>query len=257
MSIDLMPGFGAFTQVTSVTYEAESEALFSRFTTDPGTTRKDAINACIASLKTAGVWSKLSNLYVLAAHEEDSAKLNWITNARNLTEQDAGGGSTFTVDQGFNSNGGGEKWVMPTNDGSIYTLDSAHISVWCRTNVTDDQRVLWEFPTVNVIFPYVAGGEVRVGLHDTGDTGSFGTPGTSQGFTLGNRSSSTARQVYRDGSLVGSQTNSSTGSPAASYWIGNNSSQSIAVVSAGGSLTSGEVSDFYDALNTLKTAIGW
>ena len=69
-------GFGAFT--SGVSYEAEATALFARFSTDPGTTRKDAINTCIASLKTAGVWSKLDCLYVFAAHNETDAKLNWI-----------------------------------------------------------------------------------------------------------------------------------------------------------------------------------
>jgi len=251
MSIDLMPGFGAFTQGAS--YEAEAVALFARFSSDPGATRKGHINTCIASLKTAGVWSKLSNLYVLAAHDSQAAKLNWVANARNITE--SGSGGTFTADRGFLSGVTGHKWIVDTTDGVIFLQDSAHASVWVRNDATDTEPNPWQFGAGNSIHTNYGGGTAYIDLHDSVNANAFSVAGSS-GFTLANRSSSTARQAYKNGSSIGTATVTSS-AVSSTWWIGNNSIHEVAAVSFGGSLTSGEVTDFYNALNTLKTGIGW
>jgi hypothetical protein len=239
---------------SGVSYEAEATALFARFSSDPGTTRKDAINACIASLKTAGVWAKLSNFYVLAAHDSQAAKLNWVTNARNITESGTGG--TFTADQGFASGNTGHKYVVDTTDGVIFLQDSAHAAIWVRNDVEEAASTLQQFGAGNNIYPRYPGGDVYCRLHDASETGAFGNLGSSLGLTLANRSSSTARQAYRNGSSISTTTQAST-TVSSTWWIGDQSAHQVSVASFGASLTSGEVSDFYNALNTLKTAIGW
>lgn len=104
--VDRMPeaefqaGFAALE--TGVGYEPEARALFARMTTQPDIARKQRINSLIVSLKASGTWGKLDALYVLAAHDAQAARLNWIQNAYNLTPN---GTVTFTPDVGYQGDG--------------------------------------------------------------------------------------------------------------------------------------------------------
>lgn len=258
MSIELIPGFGAFTAGGG--YEAEATALFARFGTDPGTSRKDAINTCIASLKSAGVWSKLDCLYVFAAHTRTDSKLNWITNDDNITEV---GALSFTTDRGFISTttdtGTYLEGTRNLNTLTQYQQNSAHISVWCTSVLGADAASALSVPSSPVnIFPMFSDNNIYTRVNDNPESGGFAT-GTPSGHTLGNRSSSTAREGYRNASSIGTYGSvSSTTVPAAKirYSIGNQA-VTLNAATVGGSLNSTEVTSLYNALNTLKSAIGW
>lgn len=241
-------------------YESEATALFARFSSDPGTTRKDAINTCIASLKTAGVWSKLDCLYVFAAHAEADAKLNWITNDDNLTEN---GTMDFTTDSGFVASSGSTsnrlEGTRSINALTNFQQNSAHVSLWC-TNISGASAAVGMGAASSPIsiFPMFSDDNIYLRVNDDPESGGFAIV-TPTGHSLGNRSSSTARQGYRNGSSVGSygSVNSiAPGSDVMRYGPGN-TAVTLNAATMGGSLTSGEVTDLYNALNTLKTAIGW
>src|SRR5688500_11442038 len=69
----------AFT-VTTVDH-AEASALALRFTTDPGEVRRGLVDDCIGALKAAGLWAKLDAFYMLAAHDAQAARCNWVQDA--------------------------------------------------------------------------------------------------------------------------------------------------------------------------------
>jgi len=249
-------GMGAFP--ASAAYETESSALFARFSTDPGTTRKDAINTCIASLKSAGVWTKLDALWVLAAHESASALLNWKGATNNLT---VNGSMTFTADQGYvaaaASSANYLSGSVNVNALSSYSLNAGHISVWSRSTTSNINPPFAVNPDDDVkIWPSLSGDDFYSRVNDS--AGSV-TVADAQGMSLGNRSGATARQAYRNGSAVGSYGSVATTSLPASVVVlcRSNISQQIAMASIGGSLDSTEQLAFYNAINTLKTAVGW
>ena len=123
------------------TYCAEATALFARMTTQPTTERKEIINTFIVSLKTAGVWSKLDAMYVLAAADQQAALLNWIADTNNATTVNS---PTFTVDEGIQGNGTSsyvDTHYEPYSDSVHFSRTSGHYSVYSRSNISDGNYV--------------------------------------------------------------------------------------------------------------------
>lgn len=112
---------------------AEASALVARFTTPPTDARKALIDNLVGSLKTAGVWSKLDALYVMAAADAQAARQNWIADQYNLT---AVAGPTFTADQGYTGNGSSAYLTTALNlsTAAKFTQDSACLGLYSRTS---------------------------------------------------------------------------------------------------------------------------
>lgn len=98
----LEPGW---TQPVYEIYEAQAEtdALVARMEIAPSAARKKLIDDLIVELKSWGIWQKLDLLYILAAHDAQAARLNWVkwtgtvTNeVRNNTAQGAVAGTPGT-----------------------------------------------------------------------------------------------------------------------------------------------------------------
>lgn len=114
--------------------EAETDALIARMTTAPTTARETAINTLIKGLKDNGLWAKMDLLYVMAAHDEQAALLNWKGSSFNATNSRM----TFTTDWGFGENTGLSPNSAPgmttgwnsQNDAVQFTDNSMHIGVW-------------------------------------------------------------------------------------------------------------------------------
>lgn len=130
---------GAFTIATA--YEAESEAIFAAFTTPPDDTRKGHIDACVAALKAASVWTKLDGLAFAAAADGGAGSINWKSpGTYDLTPVNS---PTFTADEGYAGNGSNaylSTGFVPSIAGGQMTQNSAHIGVYCRTNRTADEN---------------------------------------------------------------------------------------------------------------------
>ena len=108
------------------------------------------------------------------------------------------------------------------------------------------------------IFPMFSDNNIYLRVNDNPESGGFSIA-TPEGHSLGNRSSSTARQGYRNGSSVGSYGSVNSVAPGSDVmrYIPGNTAITLNAATIGGSLNSTEVTDLYNALNTLKTAIGW
>src|SRR5215213_2374639 len=89
--------------ILGVAYEAETTAIVAAMTSAPDATRQGQINTLVAALKTAGVWTKMDVLYILAAHHEQAGRVNW-KNPGTLTASLIST-PTFTTDRGYTSNG--------------------------------------------------------------------------------------------------------------------------------------------------------
>ncbi|MEY9375081.1 hypothetical protein [Rhizobium leguminosarum] len=224
------------------TYDSAASALFARMSTQPNDTRKGHINTCIVALKTAGVWTKIEHLYLLASHDAQSAKLNWKGAVGDLTEP---GTSTFTTDSHWTGGDMTLTGVAP-NAMSLFTQNDAHLGVWAKTN----SNALLVQMTANV------SNIVRTSaLYTSRENRSANTAVniTMLGHTLWTRRSSTQYEVYFNGvSQVSPAQTSAALTATAPFIRGTNQ---IAAMHCGSQLSDAEATDLYNALNTYLTAI--
>ena len=112
--------------------DVAAAGLAARMALRPSRARLERMNRLIRSLMSAGVWGKLDALYLLAAHSQQAAQLNWIGAAQDLTAVNA---PLFSIDRGFTGNGTSAYLDTNTPGGSLelYTGNNASMGVYVRT----------------------------------------------------------------------------------------------------------------------------
>jgi hypothetical protein len=85
-----------------VSYDADAEAYFAAMSVEPDATRKGLLNDLIVGLKADSVWTKITWLSVLAAHDAQAARVNIKTPAQVATAINS---PTFTTDLGYAGDG--------------------------------------------------------------------------------------------------------------------------------------------------------
>lgn len=251
-------------------YLPETQALIARFTTPPTTARAILINALIGSLITAGVWTKLDALYVMAQYDAQAARQNWIQNLYNAT---AVASPTFTTDRGYAGNGSSSYLTTGLNPGDggtyKYLRNSANLGVYSRTNAADSSvdlgmRTSGTLSQSLLLLRNAVPGNLiyRVNL-DAASPGVL-VP-TSVGHSVGVRSGASAAAAYKDAVPVATDGTASAALASFEFYIGalnsagspvSFSTRQNAVVHIGGSLSAGEVASLYTALNTYLVAVG-
>lgn len=234
--------------------------LCARMTVRPSRARRTLISTLISSLMTAGVWAKLDGFYLLAAHDAQAAKLNWVGRLQDLT---AVNGPTFQIDRGFT--GDGTAAYLDTNIEpnvlDLFAAADASIGVYVRTSVSNTSAV--DIGTVDVgsyINPSNGSGQMAVRANaNTGSAVSVSNGGDSRGLFAWTRDVSTA-YLYKDGVPLGSGAVGTAAAPATNYTLlRSNTSYSTRQISAafvGKGLSDTEQAALNTALSTYLTAIG-
>jgi hypothetical protein len=259
---DVSSGDGFTTEAAS-SYEAESETLFAAMTSEPDATRKGHIDTLVAALKTAGVWTQLDRLYVLAAHDSQAARLDWI--APGTDTLTATNTPTFTTDQGYTGNGSNARLDGATavNTYTNYALNDAHIGLWSLTNAQSSNMSMGTTSGTQGthINPRTASDATQARLNSGFTNHNAASQTDSRGHYVMNRVDGTNAQQFRNGaSILGPSALSASGEPSGAIQIcagnGSASSLQIALAHVGGGLSSTEISDMYDAFTTYLTAVG-
>lgn len=244
-----------------VSYSAEALAIFAAFTTPPSTARKALIDACVVSLKTAGVWSKLDALYMFAAADSQAALINWKNpGTYNATAVNS---PTFTADHGFT--GASTKYIdsnfnASTAVGSLYTRNSACLFGWSLTAAQSDGGLVGlSGAQAQNIYPRYTDNSCFIDVNDVSSVTV--AVATGAGMTLGSRTASNAVSGYRDGSSIGSSANASAALKNFDMlFLQDQSTYYTGVIACGGcgaGLVAGEVLAHYNALHTyLQTVAG-
>lgn len=238
--------------------QAETLALTAAMTVQPTAARRNLIDQTIASLKSAGLWTRLDFLHVLAAHDGQAARINWINPAQVLT---ANGGATFAVDSGWSGNGvdgwlgAGINWSALTR----FTQDDASIGVWVQNTVpsgsvlgsTINNRI-----TLNV---YSGSGAMSCRLNNA--TASSDVVSSGRGHSLATRSSAASYDCYRNAALLTTAAIASVAviaEPIVFLRAVNNYTQDqiLGAAHAGASLTPAQISSLYSILNTWMVGVG-
>jgi hypothetical protein len=246
-----------------VTYSSEAQQFFDRVD-DPGETRKGHYADMIDALVVAGVWSKLDALYMLAAADEATALTNLVSADYEATKVNT---PAFSADDGYTgSDGAGTSSYLnsnfnPSTAGSPkFTQNSAHIGVWQLTTTEEDVVIMGQGSGVN-IFPSFSG-DAYTRVNDNSEMAGAAVA-SAEGFTLGNRSTSSARQSYKNGASIltdGANTSKAVTNANMLLLASNGgaaiSNKQAAVFTIGSSLTSTEVGDYYTAVAAYLTAVG-
>lgn len=242
-------------------YEDEASALFARFTSDPGTTRRADINVLVAALKSAGVWGKLDALYVIAAHNEQAAQRNWIADAYNLAPQSS---PAFTSDRGYQSNGSTSyisTGFNPANaPGKKYVLNDAFMGVWIQAAATASNSSEIGITNARIYSRTGTDGTVITRANDSTQTTTVSGSPAVTGLLSWSRLASGSYTAYRGDTSVAAPSVASTSITNATLDIlrsgGVYSNSVVGAAFVGAGLSASEVTALNSALNTYMTAVG-
>lgn len=238
--------------------------------------RQSLVATMIGSLKSGGIWTKLDRLWITAAENEPSA-LTDMTAAHDLAINQ--GTATFTTDRGYEGQDSASptKYIdttwNPSTQGVLFTQDDGHFSVWVRSSPGDGNGGCNAGITeVGVsqcnLYDVFTDGNLYGRLNDASPPdGSFGAPSDRTGHWVVNRTGASAGAVYRSGNTTpfGTKTAASGARPNGAFFVlcvstggtpQSGTANQVSAFSAGGALTTGQVTSFYNALQTYMTAVG-
>jgi len=252
-------GFG------SASYDADAQALFDAFTTDPGATRKGLINDVFLALKAASIFTKLDILYVHAAHEQSAALLNWLdpTGGWNGTAENS---PTFTTDVGFTGNASNMRintnYNVSNEVGRQWAQNSAVLFAWSNTSAQRGNAICGTASgNIISIYPRFTDDKTYWIINDNSGGGFPNVANTAgNGLFVASRLASNASEVYRNGASLATNTAGTSAAPSNAnltvlFGDSSYSSHQCLCFGAGSGLTDAEVSDLYDALLPYMQAV--
>ena len=236
-------------------------ALIARMSAPPPVARVALIDALVRALKSAGVWARLDCLYVLAAHDAQAARLNWVGAANDLAAVNS---PVFTTDRGYAGDGAtaylDTGWVFPAG-----YQNSAHLMAWSRSSGASASFVM--IGNANAVISLRRSSDEQDFARVNSSTSAARASTDASGMFVAARTGSLAADFafYRNGAVVAVTGATASEAPDTSYplrILGRNGSipgftdRQIAAASAGAGLSAGEVAALHAALSTYLAAVG-
>lgn len=236
----------------------EAETFVNAMTVEPDDTRKGLIDDFIGGLKTDGIYTKLGFLYILAAHDEQAARLNVLNPASNALT----GSPTFTTDRGFTSDGTN---VLDTGMAETavpgMTETSATIGIWINSTDGTAGNVIGAAANTR-LNPRAGSGNVA-GRCFSGQTSNDLTVANRLGLSVTSRTGTDMTCGRNAGTDSTATTASTSVSPGSDTFVilGTNGTphtgtDRAALAHGGPYLTQTERQNLHTRVNTLLTAIG-
>jgi len=240
--------------------------LLAAMTTQPDATRQGHINTLITSL--SSIWTKLDVLYVLAAHDNQAARLNW-KNPGTLTAALVST-PTFTTDRGYAGNGTSTAlntgYNPSTFSGTQFLQNTNHMSVWSGTDVSASAQTDCGHTNARIISK--SANNTAAAVDNAAATATFSISGqnSSIGWTCIARQVSTQYEAVRNLATPINVTQTSAAVVSLPFYLcanaatgpvgANWSTRRIQAFSAGAYLSDAERDTVYSALATYMTAVG-
>lgn len=243
-------------------YLPQAQALFAAMTTPPTTARKILINNTIGALISAGIWNQLDVLYVLAAADNQAARLNWI-NPSTFTALTVNAPS-FAIDRGYTGDGSSSRLrtqYTPSVNGVVFSLNNASEWVWTLTNVAETVSDIGSVTVPRVfIQSRTSSNLVSADINNAGSAFISAANSSSIGLFGIQRRSSTDRRDWKNGVQLASDAQVSTAVANQEQWVcgansGQFSTKQIAAAAWGASL-SGLEATFYNCLLPYMQSVG-
>lgn len=259
--IDRQTGRLGFPVMDALLRPATQDVL-TAFETPPGRARAFLIDDLISALEAAGVWARLSALYVTAAHDEQAARLN--LKAPGLYTLSPVNSPAFTADLGW-SGDGVDAWLDTGLSASALADGGSGVAagVWVAANPSPGTS---QFPlgpvdgdeTLSMAISSSTGNfSARVG---TTTLAVFGPAPAVTGHFCVSRTSTTHLSGYHDGVLIGAPASAFTGYAGGSTGLlrrlGNFHSGTLAAAWLGQDLDAGQAAALHAALAAYLDAVG-
>lgn len=243
-----------------VGYSADALAYFARMSVQPDAVRKKLIDTTISALKVAGTWSKRSGIYLIAAHDAQSGRLNLKSDTFNLSVI---GSPSWTVDRGYQGDGTGaylDTGYNLASGGGLYQQTSANVAAWSLTSAISAGSLIGAF---------VGGTGVNINQRGTSDAytarvngaSAIGTTNTDgSGYYSANRSGTAVRSGKNGVAIVlGTQAADALVNMTLRILTASGTSfraDRVAFAAFGGSFTEAEEAAEYAAIRTYLQALG-
>ena len=248
--------------------EARAAAnLIGRMTVQPDATRRALIEATIASLKDAGVWSKLDAFYCMAAHSDQAARLNWVKPQFDLVNANTTA-VVFNADRGFTTNGstnGLDTLFTPSLHAVKMSQNSGVMFLRHRTNTQNSYYDAgWAFnsnPTI-LLGTRNAADKMTYAMNSAAASTSVTAITDARKVIAVDRPASTTQLLYVDGVVVENAGVASTGlmsngSMKLGLTLGNRwSARQFSFFGFGASLTEEEHEALRNAIENYMSAVG-
>lgn len=233
-------------------------------------TQQSAINTLVTDLKGYGVWTKMKAIYPFVGGTASTHKWN-LKDPRDLDAAFrlvfSGGithSSTGALPNGTNAYGD-----TKLNPSSILTGTNSHVSTYLRTN---NDGVFCDIQSAIPFATEIIGIYAKLTNNIYADVGNSTisriiTPvASSAGLSNITRTSSTVVRVFKNGSLLATNTNTDTAampnknmflfaSPETGSGIGQYSNRQCAFASIGDGLTDTEAANLYTAVQAYQTTL--
>ena len=253
--------------ITVNSIDADAWAYIVAMSVTPAYARQTLINTLVAALKTAGVWTKLDAMYLLAAHDAQAARLN--LKAPATFALTATSSPTFTTDHGYKGTGlaastGGylASGFNPATAGGALTLNSVHLAVWVRTACTASANAR-DIGNANLRIGtgQTTAGNIATNCNDgTSSATAAGTPNGLGHYLIARTASGSYSKYHTAVAQTGSSvTSTSIASASIDILRSTAATYSDAEVCAahwGSYLSSTEVTDLYNALHAYLQGVG-
>lgn len=194
----------------------EAAALVAAMSVEPDDTHKGAIDDLYTALKSSPGLSAFDLFYVLAAHDEQASRLNWISPGTFTLTATVGNGTgelpTFTTDVGWVGNPDGyldSGWLANT-DRVVLTTAASHIGGWLHATPGASNGNSWihmnELNQGHHIIPYALTTPDRMAITATGVGNALYAITPAAGHYCGVRHSAVAGEAegYLNGTSLGS-----------------------------------------------------
>ena len=247
------------------TYDPTAQALFSRFTIEPTTARKDLINDRIIAGKASTWWAKLDAIWVHAAHGPEAARLNWLGDFYNCIPVN---NPEFTVDRGYLGNGSSSYLDTQFNPasavGAKFALASGSLGIRSNTNNTSNGSLagFWSGSFGVTINPRDNSNNFGGRLNNGSGVNQPNASSSAVGMFVVNRQSAAAMSLHHHGVNVKTQNAGVAASVAnGTFRLGSISNSSFRACEfsmgfIGGGMTDQEVTDIYNWFAVYRIAVG-
>jgi hypothetical protein len=252
--------------VTYNNYQAETDALISRFATRPSKAKVDAFDACISTLKTAGLWSSTYQFDIYALDDAQAALVDW---ANGAYWQRPVGTPTFAAGAGFTSNGtssGIDSGFNQVASGITGITNSISVSVWSLTSGQTANGGIGSYDgsTTGLTMNLRTTTDTFTARVNDNTADSVANTGGNGMFTATRRAASGAacKSLYKNGAKLADFTTASVSAHNSDLGVGvslgNNSfsARQWAMLVVAAARSDANETTFYNAIRTLMTALG-
>lgn len=247
--------------ISSSSEDAATTAWAAACTTPPTAGRRTLMNTLISGMKTDGTWTLLDWLCIVAAEDNQAARVNIKDPSKSATAVNS---PTFTVDRGYAGDGATSyiSTEVLNTAGNQYSLNSASFFYWCNTEGTSTTiscgAASGSLGNIG-LSGRISGGTELVRINDA-TSENIAAGGTKTGFRCMSRTASNVKRAFLGTTRTLDVTTASVAISTSAGSFGRNggtyTDPRIALLGHGAGISDAQEALLQGRFSTFLTAIG-